>query len=209
MSYSYHSTSLANSRDQKNTTCYYVEDFGLEEENEDEKSSSSEISSEEERKSKIAKDDWNEQFQSLIQLSKSPNITDKLRSFSSLTKLANNFSHVSENYGRIIISELHLPYHAKSLKPLNNYGIASGQKFVVNNIFFKFVLDSQQPTGSWIYGGSKRNDEKAMKSGLNELKVSIASVFSFVLLVHFFLLPRLYQVYFNAKWMISFSLLWL
>lgn len=67
----------------------------------------------------------------------------------------------------------------------------------MNNIFFKFVLDSQNVNGVWIYGGAERNDEKAMKSGLNELK-SLSSIFQ----------CKIQDIYFPLISLIHYQGLW-
>lgn len=53
--------------------------------------------------------------------------------------------------------------------PANLGGVAGGAKYKVNGILFKFSLDVKLHD-RWIYGNSKRCDEKAMKSACNELK---------------------------------------
>ena len=62
--------------------------------------------------------------------------------------------HAAEAYGRIIISEMCLPDEDKTIKPTALGGIAGGQKFIVQDILFKFAVDFEG-----LYGG----DEFSMK----------------------------------------------
>lgn len=96
---------------------------------------------------------WNVEFQNIIK------IEDSVEKFTKLSALANNFVFMAETYGKIIISELFLPN--KSIKPVSIGGIAGGEKYIVQNILFKFALDLQG-----IYGG----DENAQKAAGHELK---------------------------------------
>jgi hypothetical protein len=53
-------------------------------------------------------------------------------------------------------------------------GIAGGTKYVCQNILFKFARDTEVIPSTWMYGGSKRSDEKAMKAARHELKSLIS-----------------------------------
>jgi len=109
---------------------------------------------------------WNTKFQDLVKQE------DSLEKFQALAKLGRDFIAVSENYGRIIISELHVPEKDKTIKSISDSGRAGGAKYLVQDIFFKFSLDQSNSTDekTWIYGKHSRNGEKAMKSACNELK---------------------------------------
>lgn len=60
--------------------------------------------------------------------------------------------------------------HAR-LKPDPKFGgFAGGQKYCVGTLLFKFATDVELSSGSWLYGGSQRNDFLARKSAGHELK---------------------------------------
>eukprot|EP01124_Arcella_intermedia_P030339 TRINITY_DN6621_c0_g1_i1.p1 TRINITY_DN6621_c0_g1~~TRINITY_DN6621_c0_g1_i1.p1 ORF type:complete len:940 (+),score=237.22 TRINITY_DN6621_c0_g1_i1:126-2822(+) len=105
---------------------------------------------------------WNEKFQSYLLMK------DCSKKFSELAALAKNFSYVAETYGRIIISEQFL--QNKIIEPVSIGGIAGGEKFICQNILFKFAKDVCLSSGTWIYGNRSENTEKAMKAAANELK---------------------------------------
>lgn len=102
--------------------------------------------------------DWNERFQTTV---------EKLRGFDlhtplderyntnrALIHLAQDFIYSSCSYGRIIISEAFVPDHMKTIKPTAMGGIVGGDKYIVNNILFKFAVDSHGLYGS-DYAASK------------------------------------------------------
>ena len=69
-------------------------------------------------------------------------IVDKVEPFSRLSQLAQDFEEAALCYGRIIISEHHLPISEKTIKPSDSMGgIAGGNKFIVPQagILFKFA----------------------------------------------------------------------
>eukprot|EP01124_Arcella_intermedia_P008888 TRINITY_DN15696_c0_g1_i1.p1 TRINITY_DN15696_c0_g1~~TRINITY_DN15696_c0_g1_i1.p1 ORF type:complete len:1232 (+),score=311.07 TRINITY_DN15696_c0_g1_i1:15-3710(+) len=107
---------------------------------------------------------WNFRFQNLLEES------DSVQKWEKIARLARDFIEVSSTYGKIIISEAHLPDSKKTVRPLLGSGVAGGSKYLVQDIFFKFSLDSDLGSGRWLYGKSQRNDEKAMKSAKSELK---------------------------------------
>jgi hypothetical protein len=74
---------------------------------------------------------------------------------------------------RIIIAEKNMKY--KTIIPKDAAGYHGGEKYLHQGIFFKFALDKQlgENGSRWLFGGDTRNDEKAMKSACNELKVPI------------------------------------
>ena len=48
--------------------------------------------------------------------------------------------------------------------------MAGGQKYICAGIFFKFALDVYLKEGkAWLYGGSKPNDDAAMKAAKNDI----------------------------------------
>jgi hypothetical protein len=68
-----------------------------------------------------------------------------------LAHLGNDFVGSAAKYGKIIISELYLPYTQKTIKPINAGGVMGGEKYMCQGIFFKFALDSERG----LYGGGK------------------------------------------------------
>lgn len=119
--------------------------------------------------------DWNQMFQSLL------DAEDNEEKYRNLYRLANDFVQTATTIGKIIISELCVPIEKKMIKPLGinsmnsndwkgNVGIAGGQKFFVENIFFKFFLDAQVREDFFMFGGKEANDEAAMKVANHELK---------------------------------------
>ena len=61
---------------------------------------------------------------------------------SSIIRLATSFASCAKRYGKIIISEMHLSYDSKTIKPSNTGGLIGGEKYIVQNILFKFALDA-------------------------------------------------------------------
>eukprot|EP01132_Coremiostelium_polycephalum_P007680 gene7680-9448_t len=115
------------------------------------------------RKFKGTGRDWNVEFQKLLRLAPS------LDKFQKLTFLAMDFVKAAENYGFIIIKEMFLPNELKTIKPIDLGGIAGGQKYICQNILFKFAYD-QQIGSTWLYGGKYPSELAASKAAGNELK---------------------------------------
>lgn len=108
--------------------------------------------------------DWNSEFQMLQETA------DSEEKFRDLSRLAHDFVYAATTYAKIIISESCLPDHEKTIKPIDLGGVAGGQKFVCQNILFKFALDMEIVDGLWMYGGNIPSDENAMKAAAHELK---------------------------------------
>jgi len=89
--------------------------------------------------------DWNRQFQSIIsQLKEHGDIMEnRVRCYRTLSNLALDFIHCAKTYGRLIISEAGTPIESKTIPPTKIGGFAGGDKYIVNNILFKFAVDSQ------------------------------------------------------------------
>lgn len=113
--------------------------------------------------------DWQGRYQELSKLIRE--ITEKtpcqsLISFlSALSELATDFTTTAKQYGKIIVSELFLPTHMKTITPVTVGGVAGGEKYIVHNILFKFALDHNGIFGS---------DEAAGKVAGHDLKGLIA-----------------------------------
>eukprot|EP00013_Stygamoeba_regulata_P007665 CAMPEP_0177641970 /NCGR_PEP_ID=MMETSP0447-20121125/7343_1 /TAXON_ID=0 /ORGANISM="Stygamoeba regulata, Strain BSH-02190019" /LENGTH=984 /DNA_ID=CAMNT_0019144109 /DNA_START=147 /DNA_END=3101 /DNA_ORIENTATION=+ len=125
---------------------------------------------------------WNSEFQEvmtfghLLYCDSQPG-TVRLARYGRLSEISRNFTHAAETYAKIIISELCLPPEQKSIRPSEAGGIAGGLKYVVQGIFFKFVVDTKLRSNPdyWMYGGSEGpNDEAAVKAAGNELVGAIA-----------------------------------
>jgi len=91
---------------------------------------------------------------------------------SKMYSLSSDFFHASSLYGEIIISELTVPSSLKSIQPVNVGGIAGGDKYIVDNILFKFAVDS--PIGdqdsTFMYGGLFQRNDLAMKAAGIEMR---------------------------------------
>ncbi|KYQ96645.1 hypothetical protein DLAC_03928 [Tieghemostelium lacteum] len=118
----------------------------------------------EKRLQKSSGRDWNKDFQGLLRLSAS------LSKFQSLSYLAMDFVKAAEMYGLIIIKEMFMPIELKTIKPINIGGIAGGEKYICQNILFKFAYDQQISEGIWLYGGNYPSEVGASKQAGNELK---------------------------------------
>jgi hypothetical protein len=88
---------------------------------------------------------------------------DSFGKFNQLHHLALDFAYCAENYGRIIISEIMLPDQEKTIQPVSIGGVAGGQKYFIQGIYFKFALDLNK-----IYGGNEFS-AKAAGSELRNL----------------------------------------
>lgn len=107
---------------------------------------------------------FDEEFQRLVKdIEPDLTIYKKADTFSRLSKLVRDFKHAATTYGKVIISEKHLPDDKKSIRPATNEvgGFAGGEKYIAGNIFFRFPLDSHK-----LYGG----DALASKEANHQLK---------------------------------------
>jgi len=117
-------------------------------------------------------DDWNGKLQNAI-----ASITDhKGDGWRKFSAVANDFEVAASVYTQIIVSELTLPYDAKTIKPVNMGGVAGGIKYVAQGILFKFSLDVKKGN-RWIYGGESRQDNLASKAASHEL-LSLSTLFT-------------------------------
>ena len=120
----------------------------------------------------VSKDDWNRRFQDALAdiRSLAPNTrqTERKTVYTRLAHLSEDFVYTAETYGKIIISEVFLPPHCKTIPPLHGQGIAGGDKYVVNGIYFKFAVNSN---------GLYEDDDAAAKVAGHELK-TLTQVFN-------------------------------
>ena len=67
-----------------------------------------------------------------------------MKSYEKLAHLVKDFSFAASTYGKVIISEYHLPTHQKTIKPDNAGGVVGGVKYIVHDIFvcffYRFLL---------------------------------------------------------------------
>lgn len=118
---------------------------------------------------------WNEEFQRLwtahLQADQRLRLSigsgeidrpgDELDVMLSLGQLVSEFTTAAKRIGCQIISETFLAPEQKTIRPIAVGGVGGGLKFVVDGIFFKFVVDQFD-----LYGGN----ENAMKSASHEFR---------------------------------------
>jgi hypothetical protein len=125
-------------------------------------------------------DDWNTRFQEckerIEEFDSNTSIQDRISVNVTLIYLYRDFLYCVRTYSRIIISELYLPYSQKTIKPFDYGGVAGGVKYRVNNILFKFAINSRG-----MYG----DDYAASKVAGHELKSLISYVNCEVKDLHF------------------------
>lgn len=82
----------------------------------------------------------------------------------------NDFASTARLYARVLISEKYMPYHRKSIKPVDAGGVAGGLKYIVAGIFFKFPSDiMNKKTGRYMYSKTTTPDDyMALKAIGNE-----------------------------------------
>ena len=113
--------------------------------------------------------DWNAEFQEILGQMESPG------KYQALHDLGHDFVHAAKTYGKIIISELNMPEKEKTIHSINAGGVAGGEKYICQSIFFKMVTDvlisppGREPA-AWLYGGPTRNDTAAMKGAGQDLQ---------------------------------------
>lgn len=52
-------------------------------------------------------------------------------------RVVRSFTDTARTYGRVILSELHVPYEEKTVRPVNVGGVLGGSKYVVRDVLFK------------------------------------------------------------------------
>mmetsp|Transcript_40667 Transcript_40667/g.127234 ORF Transcript_40667/g.127234 Transcript_40667/m.127234 type:complete len:748 (-) Transcript_40667:432-2675(-) len=106
--------------------------------------------------------DWCRRFREALELPSDSD--DELHAkCAAMSSLARDFTCQAETYARIIISERHLPLREKTIRPDESIGgFAGGQKYLCQNILFKFAVDDRG-----LFGG---DDEPASKFAGHELR---------------------------------------
>lgn len=106
-----------------------------------------------------------------------------------LYHIKNKFVEKAVITGRKIIEESALPLEQRTITPVQVGGTAGGSKYIVNGILFKFSEDQRCTQGQWLYGGRRKNTERAAKatrrelSGANYLGSFISSLRSPLMLI--------------------------
>lgn len=104
---------------------------------------------------------WNNSFQNYIKLLK----TDPRKALGKIHLLYSNFLMTAQLYTKIIVEEYVLPIEDKTIRPISIGGIAGGDKYLIEGIFFKFALDKAN-----LYGGHS-NASKAAGHELRSLNL--------------------------------------
>jgi tetratricopeptide (TPR) repeat protein len=84
-----------------------------------------------------------------------------------LEQLARDFLDTARTYGRVIISEMHLPIEYKTIRPLKLGGVLGGQKYVVRGILFKIPdgsMFSKYPDPMHIANKVQGHELKGLKA---------------------------------------------
>lgn len=87
-----------------------------------------------------------------------------------LLAFSKDFIRQASTRARIILQEMNIPTHKKSILPLKVGGIAGGTKYLDHNILFKFADDPKISAGKHLYGGQDPDPERAAKAAANDLK---------------------------------------
>jgi hypothetical protein len=105
--------------------------------------------------------DWNEEFQ-LIQSEYYDDYEQEIARLERFQKLIDDFSRVARQGSELIIADLFVAPETRRVRPITSQvgGIAGGEKYSYQGIFFKFATDSKG-----LFGG---NDDAAMKAGAHE-----------------------------------------
>jgi len=108
--------------------------------------------------------DWNEQFQLLLSWP-SETIDQKIEREMKLSEFCDKFNATVRRIGSVIIDETNLPVDQKTYPPIQIGGVAGGQKYLVDNIFFKLCIDL-----FGIYGGDEWSRKGSFNSNRKEKK---------------------------------------
>jgi hypothetical protein len=109
--------------------------------------------------SSVMERNWNEEFQRIFdEYCNSENPPESL--LIALNKFSQEFMTRATQIGKIIVEEVSLPNDQKTIKPKSFGGVAGGEKYSEDGIFFKFAIDVHN-----LFGG----DEFASKVAEQEL----------------------------------------
>ncbi len=88
---------------------------------------------------------FNDMFQALLnQLAEAKTAYERLDVMEQLMSVNSDFVSCVRRYGKILISERMLPESRKTIKPARMGGVIGGEKYVVQNILFKFAIDGEE-----------------------------------------------------------------
>eukprot|EP01128_Nolandella_sp_AFSM9_P006750 TRINITY_DN3544_c0_g1_i1.p1 TRINITY_DN3544_c0_g1~~TRINITY_DN3544_c0_g1_i1.p1 ORF type:complete len:469 (+),score=102.11 TRINITY_DN3544_c0_g1_i1:92-1408(+) len=108
--------------------------------------------------------DINQRFQkvaqSIFSVTTYHNATHLIQLNLEFIDISKDFLHAARKFGKVIISEIFLPYDQKTVRPIQMGGVIGGEKYIVHNILFKFATGK---VGAF-------SDEAASKIAGHELK---------------------------------------
>jgi hypothetical protein len=106
-------------------------------------------------------EDWNTRFQDSIgkmndtSEDRTVQLEEQMEASLELLHLSQDFIYCAKTYGKIIISEVYVKSSKKTIKPISLGGQAGGDKYIANNILFKFAVDSHGLFHSSDYAAAK------------------------------------------------------
>eukprot|EP00698_Gefionella_okellyi_P024703 TRINITY_DN8790_c0_g1_i1.p1 TRINITY_DN8790_c0_g1~~TRINITY_DN8790_c0_g1_i1.p1 ORF type:complete len:1139 (+),score=262.92 TRINITY_DN8790_c0_g1_i1:215-3418(+) len=103
---------------------------------------------------------WNSRFQRMMQ-KPLRNLAEQNAQARGMVSIVDAFMTVANRVVTTIVDERSLPATQKSIQTIAAGGVAGGDKFLVDGVFFKYALDS-----AGLYGG----DEYAMKAASHEFR---------------------------------------
>ena len=92
---------------------------------------------------------------------------ETLKACYDLERVARDFRDTARTYGKVIISEVHLPVEAKTLRPLKLGGTLGGSKYVIRDVLFKLGngdLFKDYPDPLYIANKIQGHELKGLKS---------------------------------------------
>jgi len=87
-------------------------------------------------------------------------------------QVSRDFLHVARTISKVIISEVYLPEQKKTIKPITGLGgVIGGQKFIVQNVLFKFAVGRPEMNVSNVVAAKIAGHELKSLSHLWECKI--------------------------------------
>ena len=118
-------------------------------------------------------DNWNDGFKKInakiSSFSNNTTTAERVMAYNDLIGLMEDFLLAVRSFGRIIISEAHLPDHERTIPTTSLGGVIGGQKYLVQGILFKFSSDEMGILG-------RDSDPLSAKIAGHELKGLLACV---------------------------------
>jgi hypothetical protein len=113
--------------------------------------------------------DWQLSFESLLRIPVAKDdAAGHVAKLSAIRRLAHTFATTASRIARVIVEQCYLPAAARTFQPVSGMGIAGGEKYIANNMFFKLVRDIHG-----IYGGDT-GAAKAAKQEIRSLEALVA-----------------------------------